>query len=312
MNAVRPVRQRGFTFVEIIVAIVIMAIISIGLVQFIVDSSAGYVTSATRNQVTAAGRTVIDRISMELRNAVPESVRIYPATPHAVTDAEAFAGDQCLEFIPQRAATTYIDPAFRPAAYKSSFTVVDFVPAQLGQNGVYAVIYPASDAELYGADFESANNTAAIARVDVTDGVASNTNTLTYSRLSDDASYTHRFRRQSPVDRLFLADQPVSYCITGKKLYRYTNYGFTATQLLPVQPDGNCTGTCLPSTTAGGRWLISDQIDNSALTGGSNGQAFRWLEASRRRNGVLQLQFNFNQDGQGILLNHEVMQQTTP
>jgi MSHA biogenesis protein MshO len=307
--------QRGFTLVEIVIAIVIMAIISIGLVQFIVDSAAGYAATSARNQVSAAGRVVIDRMSMELRNAIPESIRIAPALPHPTTDANAFAGDQCVEFIPVRAATTYIDPAFRPGAYKTSFDVVDFIPAQLGQNGVYAVVYPTSDAELYDVTFGPGNETRAIARVNVTNGAGANTDTLTYSRLSDSAAYSHRFRRQSAVKRLFLTDQPVSYCISGNKLYRYSNYGFTAVQKLPVRPNGTCAvAPCLPSTTANsGRWLVSDQVDNSALTGllGA-GQAFNWLVASRRRNGVLQLEINFNRDGQEVLLNHEVMQQTTP
>jgi MSHA biogenesis protein MshO len=315
MNRGTQLRQRGFTLVEIVIAIVIMAIISIGLVQFIVDSSAGYATTSARNQVSSAGRVVIDRIAMELRNALPESIRIAPDSPHATTDADAFAGDQCVEFIPVRAATTYIDPAFRPGAYKTSFSVVDFVPNQVGQTGVYAVVYPTSDDELYDVTFGVGNETRAIARVDVTNGAAANTDTLTYKSLVGNAAYSHRFRRQSSVKRLFLTDQPVSYCITGNKLYRYTNYGFSAAQLLPVRPNGSCAAAplpCLPNTTANsGRWLISDQVDNSALTGGA-GQAFNWLVASRRRNGVLQVQINFNQDGQEVLLNHEVMQQNTP
>jgi MSHA biogenesis protein MshO len=312
MKQSTQLRQCGFTLVEVIIAIVIMAIISIGLVKFITDSSTGYVTTAARNQISAAGRAAIDRMSTELRNATPGSIRIEPDVPHAVTDIDAYAGDQCVEFIPVLAATTYIDPAFRPAAHKTSFDVVDFVPSQVGQNGLYAVIYPTSEADLYDVTFGPGNETRAIARVNVTNGVVSNTDTLTYSRLSDDAAYSHRFRRQSPVQRLFLTEQPVSYCITGSKLYRYTNYGFTDDQLLPVRPNGTCAATCLPDSTAGeGRWLVSDQVDNSGLTGAS-GQAFNWLVASRRRNGVLQIELNFARKGQEVRLNHEVMQQTTP
>jgi hypothetical protein len=125
---------------------------------------------------------------------------------------------------------------------------------------------------------------------------------------------SHRFKRRSAVERLFVTDQPVSYCIRGTKLYRYTNYGFhDAPQLLPLRPDGlTCAAAqCLPATTPN-RVLITDQLDNSALTGGVNGQAFDQVTASRRRNAVIQLDFNFNQDGQTIRLNHEVLQQITP
>jgi MSHA biogenesis protein MshO len=303
-------RQRGFSLVEIVAAIVIMAIMAIGLVDFITNSAIGYSQTAARNQVSSAGRVVIDRIAMELHNALPASVRI--STPLAVTDANGYAGDQCIEFIAVQAASTYLNPAFRPQQYKAAFDAVDFVPSQLGENGIYAVIYPTTAADLYDADFGPADATEAIARVNVTDGVTAFTDTLTYSRLSDDAPYNHRFLRRSSVERIFLTGQPVSYCITGTKLYRYADYGFSAVQLLPERPNGaGCAAmTCLPATTPK-RALLTDQLDNSALTGGGN-QAFDQLDASRRRNAVIQLELNFSQDGQEVLLNHEVLLQATP
>lgn len=304
--------HRGFSLVEIVVAIVIMSIISIGLVQFITNSAGGYVVASARNQVSASGRLVMDRIVIELRNAISESIRV--SSPLTVTDADGFAGDQCLEFIPVRAATMYINPAIRPMASTASFTAVDFVPNQEGQNGVYAVIYPTSSAELYNVAFGPADATEAIARVNVTAG-AGNTDTLTYSRLSDNAAYNHRFRRASSTSRVFLTDQPVSYCITGTKLYRYTDYGFHATQRVPERPGGGgCkagVGLCLPNATPK-RELVTDQLDNSALTGGGAGRAFDQLAASRQRNGVVQLELNFSQGGQQVRLNHEVLLQMTP
>jgi MSHA biogenesis protein MshO len=312
----RIVKQRGFSLVEIVVAIVIMSIISIGLVDFITNSASGYVQSATRNQISASGRVVLDRVVMDLHNALSESVRI--SSPLSVTQAnngEGFAGDQCLEFIRVRAATTYIDPAFRPATHKAAFDVVDFVPAQVGVNGVYAAIYPTSAAQLYDAPFGDANATEAIARVNVTNGVDANTDTLTYSRLSDNAAYNHRFRRQSSVDRIFLTDQPVSYCISGSKLFRYSDYGFTEDQMLPLEPGGDCTAglvtECLPAATPD-RVLITDQLDNSAFTGGVAGQTFDQVAASRHRNAVIQLEMNFSQDGESVRLNHEVLLQISP
>jgi MSHA biogenesis protein MshO len=289
--------EQGFSLVEIVVAIVLMSILSIGLVQFITNSATSYSESAARNQVSAAGRVVIDRIAMDLHNALPQSVRI------SAVNLGGIDGNQCLEFIPIRAATTYLDPAFRPAAHKAAFDVVDLVPAQLGVTGVYAVIYPTSSADLYAAAFGPGNATEAIARVNVTNGVDPNTDTLTYSRLSDDAPYNHRFKRRSSVGRLYLADMPVSYCVLGTKLYRYNNYGFDTVQSTPASG--------LPATTPN-RVLMTDQVDNSLLTGGLNGQAFDRLDASRSRNAVIQLELNFSQAGQQVRLNHEVLQQATP
>jgi MSHA biogenesis protein MshO len=323
MSAVPARTQQGFSMVEIVVAIVIMSIIAIGLVDFIANSATGYVQASARNQVSSAGRVVIDRLVMELHNALPESVRI--SNPRTTTNADFYAGDQCLEFIPVLAASNYIDPAIRPDARKTTFKVVEFVPEQDGVSGVYVVVYPTSEADLYGASF-GADTTEAIAGASVADaddmdGIGGTSGPDGINEITTTSTGTgHRFKRASSVDRIYLTGQPISYCITGSKLYRYSNYGFHENQPIPVRPAGTCAAvlpvTCLPATTPK-RVLVTDQIDNSKLTSGANpgdedGQAFDQVAASRRRNAVVQLEFNFREGSQEVRLNHEVLQQATP
>ena len=91
---------------EIVVALVILSIIS-----------------EVSNQISSAGRVVIDRLAMELRNAVPESVRV--STARASDDAYGYKNDQCIEYLPVKAATNYLNPIFRPnAAAMGSFDVL--------------------------------------------------------------------------------------------------------------------------------------------------------------------------------------------
>jgi MSHA biogenesis protein MshO len=296
-------RSSGFTLIEMVVAIVLMSIISIGLVTFITDSASGYAVTAVRNQVSAAGRIVIDRMAMEIHNALPESVRVSTVRGTTVTN-QYYAGDQCIEFLPVVRATTYLNATFRPAAANSNpFNVVDFVPAlsPLPLMGHFAVIYPTSTSDLYKNTF---TDTEAIVSVQVTD------NTPGDGMYEVDPVGTHRFLRRSSVDRLYLVTQPVSYCVTGNKLYRYQNYGFSTMQLTPRNVDGSCTGTCLPATTPN-RVLISDQLNNLALNG-SGLQAFEQGAPTRLRNGMVQLELNFTRDGQTVRLNHEILQQMTP
>ena len=297
---------KGFSLVEMVVVIVIMSILSIGLVQYIFDSAEGYTSTANRSQLSAAGRVVIDRIAMDLHNALPNSVRITPAYTSLsapVLAGDATAGDQCLEFVPVLAATTYIDPHIRPQPGTMTFTVVDFVPIQDGVIGAYIVIYPRNDADIYEADF-SGNTTEAIAGANVDDADAGD-------GINEITTLTnHRFKRSSPTMRTFLTEEPVSYCVKGEQLYRYANYGFSATQLRPVDIDGSCSTTCLPSTTPD-RVLMTSFLDNGALTDGGS-QAFDQLEANRRRNAVIQLELNFQKDGDEVLLNHEVLLHSTP
>ena len=265
---------RGFTLIELVVTLVILSIVSVISAGFIITTSESYVATATRNQLASAARLTVDRLALELHNALPNSLRLTTAGP---------GGDQCLEFVPVRAASTYIDAPFRPRPYVSSFSIVDFVPMQDGVTGAYAVIFPVEPDDLYGAAF-AGSTTEAIVEVSVGTGSAGS-NTLT-------SPHPHRFKRQSPVDRVYLVDPPVSFCIAGDRLHRYSDYGFQAVQCTP--------STCLPSATPG-RWLIANEIDNTGLS------AFDYVAASRRRNAVVQLELNFSRNGEGVLLNHEVL-----
>ena len=296
-------KLRGFTLVEMVVALVIMSIISIGLVQFISDAASGYQTSASRNQLSSAGRVLVDRIAMELHNALPQSVRI--STVKTFADAYGEAGDQCIEFIPVEAATTYINPAFRPASFKSVFNVVNLVPGQVGETGLYAVVYPVAASDIYNASWVG-NTTGAIVGL----SAVADSNSLDGIQELTTAN-PHRFKRRSPTERLFVVRQPVSFCISGARMYRYNNYGFTPVQRIPQGPLGACASVCLPASTPQ-RTLITDQLDNTALIGGAAGQGFDYMAATRRRNGVVQLEFNFSQSGDSVRLNHEVLQQIVP
>lgn len=300
------VPDKGFSLVEMVTVIVVMSIISVGLVQYIFDAASGYVSTANRSELSAAGRVVIDRISMDMHNALPNSVRItsaYTSASAPVIAGDAYAGDQCIEFVPVLAATTYIDPRFRPQPATPTFTVVDFVPDQDGVSGVYIAIYPRDSDDIYGASFAGTTTEAiagaAVADADTMDGINEITTTT-----------THRFKRSSPTMRAFLVSEPVSYCIKGERLYRYSGYGFSATQLRPVDIDGSCAGTCLPATTPG-RALMTSHVDNGALTDGGS-QAFDQLAANRRRNAVVQMELNFSLQDEEVLLNHEVLLHSTP
>lgn len=298
---------RGFSLIEIVVVILVMSILSIGLVQYILDTASGYSRTANRSDLSASGRVIIDRIAMDLHNALPNSVRItsaYESTDGPVTGGDAYAGDQCIEFIPILAGTTYIDPRFRPQPQTTTFTVVDLVPEYDGASNLFMAIYPRNNTQAYAVAL-TGTTTAAIAEVAVADsddldGINEITTTA-----------NHRYRRRSPTKRAFLTDEPISYCIKGERLYRYENYGFTSTQLRPVDIDGGCSaGSCLPDATPD-RTLMTTHLDNGALTDAGS-QAFDYLSANRRRNAVVQMELNFSKEGDSVQLNHEVFLHATP
>jgi MSHA biogenesis protein MshO len=154
---------------------------------------------------------------------------------------------------------------------------------------VQAVIYPIDTQDLY--DGGSPGPRALVDRIEDTGG---NDGQVTITLES-----THRFSRRSPVQRMYIAEQPVSFCVVGEQMFRYQDYGFQSTQCTPSTP------TCLPAT-APDRQLISLNIDNTGLT------AFELLAGNLRRNAIVSMEFNFTEAGDEVRLRHEVLMRNVP
>lgn len=294
----------GFTLIELVVTLVISGILAIGTVAFISRTVEGLDSAASRNKLASAGRTAISRMSLELHNAMPNSIR-----------TAGGSGDQCIEFIPVRAATTYIDPAFaNPGTV--SFDVVDFVEENAvflpaAPPSLYAVIYPRNINQVYDGD----NGTAALPAVfnnrRPVQAISSIANHASIADLSTVTLTTaHRFRRRSPNERFFVVTQPVSFCIVGENLYRYTNYGFHQTQTV-VEESGSCDAAtanrCLPNyenhTASPDKVLIVDSISSGGFTVGNQNLA---------RNSLVLIELNFTSGLDSIALKNEVLTRSVP
>lgn len=273
--------QRGFTIIEIVITLLISAILAVGIVGYIGEAVEGFAASGNRNKLATSGRNVVDRIALELHNAVPNSLRVSTAQG---------TGDQCLEFIPFIGASNYRDAPFTGSG-ASQFEAIDFNPelTLASPAGRYAIIYPINTQSVYAGG--SPGPRALIDEIEDTGG---NDGIVTV-RL--DA--THRYSRRSPVERFYVADQPVSFCVEGGQLFRYQSYGFQTTQCTPD------TASCLPET-APDRTLISRSIDNSSLT------AFEILAATLRRNAIVAIDLNFTESGDVVRIKHEVLMRNVP
>ncbi len=320
MKTIEPHKSQGFTIIEIVVTIIITSIIGIGLVSYISDSADSLEDAARRSKMASAGRTAIDRIALELHNALPRSIRVLPDNTGALNST----GDQCIEFIPVRAATNYINPSFGGSG-STVFDVIDFEPSQEGTSGGFAAIFPTNNtAILYDGDNFSAP---------APDNYSEWPNFPTRRPIQEIASIAdaggdlsevtlvkaHRFRRRSPTDRFFVVEQPVSFCVVGDKLYRYSDYGFFATQVQQEEESGVCEVTavdpdrCLPDYAAISaspprvKTLITDSLahDNTDL-------AFDIGTQSLTRNSLVKILLKFSSDGDSLVLNHEVLTRSVP
>jgi MSHA biogenesis protein MshO len=307
-------KSSGFSLIEIVAVIFISSIMAAGVIGYIGRAAEGIDTAENMNRLASSGQLAINRLSFELHNALPNSIR---ATPTSGLNA---TGDQCIEFIPVRAATTYINPSFGGGG-SSAFEVVDFVPSQHNADGGYAVIYPNNQSRLYDGDngayalwpnFPTNRPTQEI----FTATIPTPTNGIEDSASADQSTVTlvkaHRFRRRSPNKRFFVVDDPISYCVKGDKLYRYTDYGFFTAQT-DVEESGGCVVTtparCLPNYAAGPtrkKVLITDSIDNAGLI------AFSVGNQNLRRNSLVQIELTFSSGGDSITLNHDVLTRSVP
>lgn len=301
-------RYNGFTIIEMVATIVLTGIMAIGFIGYISRAVDGIDSASTRNQLASAGRMAIDRLAAELHNALPNSIRVTP------TSGLNGTGDQCIEFIPIRAATSYINPPFMGPG-GTVFDVVDFTPSQHGETGGFAVIYPNRQDDVYDGDNGAyalwpnfATNRPIQGITDIQDSMSADQSTVTLVK-------THRFRRRSPTERFFVVEQPVSYCVVADKLYRYSDYGFFRTQV-DEEESGSCIvtndDTCLPNYAAISedpprfKTLITNSVDNAGLI------AFSVGSQTLTRNALVAIELNFSSSGDSIILNHEVLTRSVP
>jgi len=96
-------KQSGFTLIEMVVVISIMAIIA-GISSVIIGRSLdSYAALDRRNELQASVRLVLERISREVRNAVPYSICVYDGSKCSSTPQDKFY------FIPIKDSGRYQD-----------------------------------------------------------------------------------------------------------------------------------------------------------------------------------------------------------
>ena len=301
----------GFTIIEMVVTIVISSILAVGIVSFIGDSVDSLTTTTNRNKIAASGRIALDRMASELQNALPNSIR--------VTTADPVTGDQCLEFIPVRGSSTYINPPF--SSYATTFDVIE-VTGEYGLTGGYAVIYPQTQNRVYDGDNgdngvppdPSWPNFPANRRpIQAIESIADNPDPSFPNQSTVTLTKPHRFWRRSSNERFFIVVDPVSFCVVGQNLYRYANYGFYTSQVTVEEEVGVCQKQtppyqrCLPNYAAApNKMLITNDLDNAGMT------AFAVSAQTLRRNSLVSIQFNFTANNDSVVLNHEVLARGVP
>lgn len=186
--------HKGFTLVELIIVIVLLAIVATISVRFVTLSTGGAIDTAARQQRALATVVVSEQVSRALREALPTSVR---------------SNGRCIEWMPTIAGSNYLD--LPRGANPDSFQAVSLANGQ-GAGG-RIVVYG------YGGNLYNPGSPGPIsppATVPAGNGEV----TVTF-----DGGANHRFTRRSPQKRFFVVAEPVTICQSGSFLYHYRNYG---------------------------------------------------------------------------------------
>lgn len=249
----RPISERGFTLVELIVAITLTGILTAVVAVFLRLPFSAYQDVTRRATLTDIADTALRRISRDIRDALPNSVRV----------SSPAAGIFHLEFLAVRTSGRYRSQPSGGATtcplggwgagFNDTFEfgagVTDTCIHTLGATPDFATIVPGSDffvvsnlgvgvvgGDAYATGPATGGNKSLIAAVAAGAGPAPE-DTITFA--------AHSFLLDSPTARFYVVSGPVTYqcnAATGT-LTRHDGYPIAAAQPAPLPAVGSNLAT---------------------------------------------------------------------
>nr|WP_241664509.1 type II secretion system protein [Ningiella ruwaisensis] len=283
---------KGFTLVELVLVIMILAVVGIGISGFVRSAMSAYLDMTERESLLRDGSFFIERFSRELADAVPNSVRI-----------KGNASVHCLEFVPINWNTYYLNIPL----VNESATTVDLIEMHNDLQGVsytpdandVAIVFPLTADHVYGhvlpANPDDIRQRAILNCTDDDNNCATGGDSDGVVQLSvSDGFYT-----DSPSRRLYIADSAISYCVRDNGVYRHTS------PINPIQTLFESGGVLMAEGVAN---LLSS---NPSLTPGVQ-DPFRLFDNSLRRNAYTQARFIFSRGDEQISFLKEVHAPNVP
>lgn len=267
-------RSSGFSLIELILVILLLAILAAGTTRFITDSIDGYQDTARRESLASSGRIAIEKVVREVRNGHPSSIRV-------------LAGGNCLQLLPILASGSYQDQAL---SYGATYSVPLPLPVTTPGSGfdVFAATIPASGVAYVmvgSGDPYPLTNPGPMATYSGIDTTATLPPGIQRLQIT-----SHRFSDQSPARRFYLLGGPIGFCVQGGNLYRHS--GFALNEAAPW--DLATTGS-----------LLAETIGNAA-------PYFTYAGATTSRNALLGIDFTMSSGGEQVDLRHEVQIRNVP
>jgi len=220
-----PTKMSAFSLLELIIVLVLVSILAISLSGLTRDSVSSYIDAKDRSRLGQSSKWIIEKISREVREALPQSVRVATAS-----------GYYCLEFMAIVNASSYLN--LPETGSITSFNAVNY--NLLSTNATFVAIMPTTTSSIY-----SGGSLAALSSI---------TQDADPNQVIVNLNAATNFSNRSPQRRFYLLTSPISYClndVTGK-MNRYSNYSLSANQPLP--PTG---GSLVGENLSASPWVFN-------------------------------------------------------
>ena len=204
-------RSQGFTLIELIMVIMVMAFITIGIGRFVSLGTEGYLQTRDREQLQSQARFAVERISRELRDAVPNSLEIT-------------SDGQCLAFKPIQYNGDYVNPSLTHIDVDVISGFLTQTAAPIFETNMMVVINPHKP-----QDFDVASDQIAKVKA-INKGTESN-------QWQFELDGQHSFGSGSLAQRFYIYTHSVKFCIESNSLTRMTinNSGIESQPILLAQ-----------------------------------------------------------------------------
>ena len=310
----------GFTLIEMVAVITILAIVSLGITNFIGNTTQIYVNSAERDDVLAKSRYTVERLNRAIRYALPNSLRV---ATHALnpSDPNSTVISHCLEYFPIEWSTFYLnlsasnpaDPSADPMLEGPDMVSAlrrdsDYDASQAGNH--YAVVYPTSPEQIYVTSAQL--NSASDGRITRIASVSNaNADGIRQVRLQRRFNFTE----ESTVERFYIVSDPVSFCLAdvggSYSLFLLRGYPIQATQIADVNQLVNLGAT---------RILMAENLKNDirqirdlqAPTVALDQAPFRVDDSNLKRNSIVHTLLMFERNEEVVVFNNEIHLRNSP
>lgn len=292
MRAISPAIPRqaqGFTLIELVITMTVSVVVVSFVAVFISRPVAGFADQARRARLVDAADATLSRMARDIRRALPNSVRITTNGPVVALELLSSVDGARYRDAPPGGAASQLDFTAADGSFHSigPFTQIT---KPFSSTSHYLAIY---NVGVTGANaYELANViTPPGTQIDIAAAALPGEDRVTLAPAFD-------FAYQSPRQRMFLIDTPVTYLCdpVGQTLTRYADYGIALDQS-SRDSDAELTGASASSA------LMADRL---AACG------FSYAPGTAERAGLVSISIAVAEQGETVSLLKQIHVDNVP